>query len=89
MVLSRYAHWRHITLVSRAVLGSEAAAPLLIINARQNARKAHAYQMGSSTWKDQLGNWYGMFCTKLNTFEPVMRDIEQFLQSSTKCNQEL
>jgi argininosuccinate synthase len=33
-------------------------------------------------WKDQLGNWYGMFLHEAQYMEPVMRDIEQFLQSS-------
>lgn len=64
-------------------VGFEAAAPLLIINAHKMLEK-HTLTKWQSYWKDQLGNWYGMFLHEAQYLEPVMRDIEQFLQSSQK-----
>jgi argininosuccinate synthase len=42
----------------------------------------HTLTKWQQYWKDQLGNWYGMFLHEAQYLEPVMRDIEQFLQSS-------
>jgi len=64
-------------------VGFEAAAPLLIINAHKMLEK-HTLTKWQQYWKDQLGNWYGMFLHEAQYLEPVMRDIEQFLQSSQK-----
>ena len=33
-------------------------------------------------WKDQLANWYGMLVHEGQFLEPVMRDIEGFLEST-------
>lgn len=62
-------------------VGFEAAAPLVIINAHKMLEK-HTLTKWQQYWKDQLGNWYGMFLHEAQYLEPVMRDIEQFLQSS-------
>lgn len=62
-------------------VGFEAAAPLLIINAHKMLEK-HTLTKWQQYWKDQLGNWYGMFLHEAQYMEPVMRDIEQFLESS-------
>ncbi len=62
-------------------VGFEAAAPLLIINAHKMLEK-HTLTKWQQYWKDQLGNWYGMFLHEAQYLEPVMRNIEQFLQSS-------
>ncbi|OIP84993.1 MAG: argininosuccinate synthase [Porphyromonadaceae bacterium CG2_30_38_12] len=62
-------------------VGFEAAAPILIINAHKMLEK-HTLTKWQQYWKDQLGNWYGMFLHEAQYLEPVMRDIEQFLQSS-------
>jgi len=62
-------------------VGFEAAAPLLIIHAHKMLEK-HTLTKWQQYWKDQLGNWYGMFLHEAQYLEPVMRDIEQFLQSS-------
>lgn len=64
-------------------VGFEAAAPMLIINAHKMLEK-HTLTKWQQYWKDQLGNWYGMFLHEAQYLEPVMRDIEQFLQSSQK-----
>lgn len=61
----------------------EAAAPILIINAHKMLEK-HALTKWQQYWKDQLGTWYGMFLHEALYLEPVMRDIEKFLESSQK-----
>jgi argininosuccinate synthase len=62
-------------------VGFEAAAPMLIIKAHQMLEK-HTLTKWQSYWKEQLGNWYGMFLHEAMYLEPVMRDIEKFLESS-------
>ncbi len=62
-------------------VGFEAAGALLIINAHKMLEK-HTLTKWQQYWKDQLGNWYGMFLHEAQYLEPVMRDIESFLESS-------
>lgn len=62
-------------------VGFEAAAPLLIINAHKMLEK-HTLSKWQQYWKDQVGNWYGMFLHESQYLEPVMRDIEAMLDSS-------
>jgi argininosuccinate synthase len=62
-------------------VGFEAAAPMIIINAHKMLEK-HTLTKWQQYWKDQLGNWYGMFLHESQYLEPVMRDMEAFLQSS-------
>ena len=33
-------------------------------------------------WKDQLGEWYGMLMHEGQFLDPVMRDIEAFLENT-------
>lgn len=62
-------------------VGFEAAAPLVIINAHKMLEK-HTLTKWQQYWKEQVGNWYGMFLHEAQYLEPVMRDIEAFLESS-------
>lgn len=62
-------------------VGFEAAAPLIIIKAHQMLEK-HTLTKWQLYWKEQLGNWYGMFLHEALYLEPVMRDIEKFLENS-------
>jgi argininosuccinate synthase len=62
-------------------VGFEAAAPLLIIKAHQMLEK-HTLTKWQQYWKEQLGNWYGMFLHEAMYLEPVMRNIEKFLEDS-------
>ena len=64
-------------------VGFEAAGPLLIINAHKLLEK-HTLTKWQQYWKEQLGNWYGMFLHEAQHLEPVMRDMEVFLQSTQK-----
>ncbi|MDR0541565.1 MAG: argininosuccinate synthase [Dysgonamonadaceae bacterium] len=83
---SRYAIGRdmHIgdTIIGiKGRVGFEAAAPMVIINAHKMLEK-HTLTKWQQYWKDQVGTWYGMFLHEAQYLEPVMRDIEAFLQSS-------
>ena len=62
-------------------VGFEAAAPMIIIKAHQMLEK-HTLTKWQQYWKEQLGNWYGMFLHEAMYLEPVMRDIEKFLENS-------
>lgn len=62
-------------------VGFEAAAPLLIIHAHKMLEK-HTLTKWQQYWKDQLATWYGMFLHEAQYLEPVMRDMEAFLESS-------
>jgi argininosuccinate synthase len=62
-------------------VGFEAAAPMLIIKAHQMLEK-HTLTKWQQYWKEQLGNWYGMFLHEAMYLEPVMRDIEKFLENN-------
>lgn len=64
-------------------VGFEAAAPLLIINGHKMLEK-HTLTKWQQYWKDQVANWYGMFLHEAQYLDPVMRDIEAFLQSSQR-----
>jgi len=62
-------------------VGFEAAAPLIIIKGHQLLEK-HTLTKWQSYWKEQLANWYGMFLHEAMYQEPVMRNIETFLEST-------
>lgn len=64
-------------------VGFEAAAPLIMIKAHELLEK-HTLTKWQMYWKEQLGNWYGMFLHEAMYGEPVMRDIEQFLEHSQR-----
>lgn len=64
-------------------VGFEAGAPLLIIAAHKMLEK-HTLTKWQQYWKDQLGNWYGMFLHEAQYLEPVMRDIEAYLTESQR-----
>ena len=64
-------------------VGFEAAAPALIIAAHRFLEK-YTLSKWQQYWKDQVGNWYGMFLHESQYLEPVMRDIEAMLASSQR-----
>ncbi len=61
----------------------EAAAPMIILKAHQLLEK-HTLSKWQMHWKKQLGEWYGMFVHEGQYLEPVMRDIEGFLEHSQR-----
>jgi len=62
-------------------VGFEAAAPMIIIQAHQALEK-HVLSKWQMYWKDQLSEWYGMMLHEGQYLDPVMRDIEGFLEHS-------
>lgn len=59
-------------------VGFEAAAPLIIIEAHRLLEK-HVLGKWQLYWKDQLGDFYGMLMHEGQFLDPVMRDIEAYL----------
>ncbi len=87
-IASKYAIGRdmHIgdTIIGiKGRVGFEAAAASIIIKAHHTLEK-HTLSKWQQHWKQQLGDWYGMFIHESQYFEPVMRNIEGFLQDSQK-----
>ena len=64
-------------------VGFEAAAPLIIIKAHHLLEK-HTLGKWQQYWKEQLGNWYGMLFHEGQFLDPVMRNIEAFLEDTQK-----
>lgn len=62
-------------------VGFEAAAPMIIIKAH-HALEKHVLTKWQQYWKDQLSNWYGMLLHEGQYLDPVMRNIEKFLDDS-------
>jgi argininosuccinate synthase len=62
-------------------VGFEAAAPLIIIKAHHLLEK-HVLTKWQQYWKQNLSEWYGMLLHEGQFNEPVLRDIEAFLQNS-------
>lgn len=64
-------------------VGFEAAAPLIIIKAHHLLEK-HTLVKWQLYWKDQMANWYGMMVHEGQFLDPVMRNIESFLEDTQK-----
>jgi len=64
-------------------VGFEAAAARMLIDAHLALEK-HVLTRWQLHWKEQIGQWYGMFVHEAQYLEPVMRDLESFLESSQK-----
>jgi argininosuccinate synthase len=62
-------------------VGFEAAAPMVILKAH-HALEKHVLTKWQLNWKDNLANFYGNWMHEGQILDPVMRDIEAFLQSS-------
>ena len=62
-------------------VGFEAAAPLILIKAHHLLEK-HTLSKWQQFQKEQMANFYGMQLHEGQYLDPVMRDIEAFLESS-------
>jgi argininosuccinate synthase len=62
-------------------VGFEAAAPMVIIKAH-HALEKHVLTKWQLSWKDTIANFYGNWLHEGQILDPVMRDMEAFLQSS-------
>ena len=85
-IARRYAIGRDIhvgdTIIGiKGRVGFEAGAPLIIIKAHHTLEK-HTLTKWQMYWKDMLANWYGTLLHEGQYLEPVMRNIETFLEDS-------
>lgn len=64
-------------------VGFEAAAPMLIIKAH-HALEKHVLTKWQLQWKDQLAQFYGNWLHEGQILDPVMIDIEAYLESSQR-----
>ena len=64
-------------------VGFEAAAPMVIIKAH-HALEKHVLTKWQLSWKDQLASFYGNWLHEGQILDPVMRDIEAFLENSQR-----
>jgi argininosuccinate synthase len=64
-------------------VGFEAAAPLIIIKAHATLEK-HTLTKWQLYWKEQMANWYGMMLHEGQFLDPVMRNIETFMENTQK-----
>lgn len=62
-------------------VGFEAAAPMVIVKAH-HALEKHTLTKWQLNWKDQLALFYGNWLHEGQILDPVMRDIEAFLENS-------
>ena len=62
-------------------VGFEAAAPMVILKAH-HALEKHVLTKWQLSWKDTIANFYGNWLHEGQILDPVMRDIEAFLQSA-------
>jgi argininosuccinate synthase len=62
-------------------VGFEAAAPILIIKAHHLLEK-HTLTKWQLNWKEQLAQFYGNWLHEGQMLDPIMRNIEAFMQST-------
>lgn len=62
-------------------VGFEAAAPLIIIKAHHMLEK-HTLVKEQLYWKELIANYYGQLMHEAQYLNPVMRDMEKFLEST-------
>jgi argininosuccinate synthase len=64
-------------------VGFEAAAPMVILKTH-HALEKHVLTKWQLSWKDQLSQFYGNWLHEGQILDPVMRDIESYLESSQR-----
>lgn len=64
-------------------VGFEAAAPMVILKAH-HALEKHVLTKWQLQWKDQLSQFYGNWLHEGQILDPVMRDIEAYLETSQR-----
>jgi argininosuccinate synthase len=64
-------------------VGFEAASPMVILKAH-HALEKHVLTKWQLNWKDQLAQFYGNWLHEGQILDPVMRDIEAFLENTQR-----
>jgi argininosuccinate synthase len=81
LAIGRGIHIGETIIGIKGRVGFEAAAPVIIIRAHQELEK-HTLGKWQAYWKDQLSEWYGMMLHEGQYMDPVMRNIEKFLEDT-------
>jgi len=81
--LGRGMHVGDTILGSKGRVGFEAPAAMLTIEAHRTLEK-YVLTKWQMHWKEQLANWYGMLLHEAQYLDPVMQNIEKFLEDTQK-----
>ena len=81
--IGRDVHVGDTIIGTKGRVAFEAPAPLIIVKAHHLLEK-HVLTKNQLYWKDQLSNWYGQLMHEAQYLEPVMRNIETFLDDTQK-----
>ena len=65
-------------------VGFEASAAMILIKAHQTLEK-HVLTKWQLYWKGQLAEWYGMLLHEGQYLDPVMRNVETFMQDTQEA----
>ncbi|MDD2243338.1 MAG: argininosuccinate synthase [Dysgonamonadaceae bacterium] len=81
--IGRDVHVGDTIIGTKGRVAFEAPAPLITIKAHHLLEK-HILTKQQLYWKEQLSNWYGQLMHEAQYLEPVMRNIEVFLEDTQK-----
>lgn len=81
--IGRDVHVGDTIIGTKGRVAFEAPAPLILIKAHHLLEK-HILTKQQLYWKEQLSNWYGQLMHEAQYLEPVMRNIEVFLDDTQK-----
>ncbi len=79
--IGRDVHVGDTIIGTKGRVAFEAPSPLIIVKAHHLLEK-HVLTKQQLYWKDQLSNWYGQLMHEAQYLEPVMRNIETFLDDT-------
>ncbi|OPZ28165.1 MAG: Argininosuccinate synthase [Bacteroidetes bacterium ADurb.BinA174] len=79
--IGRDVHVGDTIIGTKGRVAFEAPAPLIIVKAHHLLEK-HVLTKQQMYWKEQLSNWYGQLMHEAQYLEPVMRNIETFLDDT-------
>ena len=79
--IGRDVHVGDTIIGTKGRVAFEAPAPLILVKAHHLLEK-HVLTKQQLYWKDQLSNWYGQLMHEAQYLEPVMRNIETFLDDT-------
>jgi argininosuccinate synthase len=79
--IGRDVHVGDTIIGTKGRVAFEAPAPLIIVKAHHLLEK-HVLTKDQLYWKEQLSNWYGQLMHEARYLEPVMRNIETFLDDT-------
>ena len=81
--IGRDVHVGDTIIGTKGRVAFEAPSPLIIVKAHHLLEK-HVLTKDQLYWKEQLSNWYGQLMHEARYLEPVMRNIETFLDDTQK-----